>query len=291
MAKSKTKAGSKSKQESAGAKVKKARQEIVRSEIIELDKQIEQGYLDLARLLSEAFHAEFHADWGHQTFESFCNSELSTHYRKAKYLISIYDKVKFLDLPKDRVEKLGWTKMKEIATVIDAENAKEWLEKAEKLTSRELEDEVSTVKRRRVGGSSTPAMVTMTFKMTDVEANPITEALEEAKKLCEADNDSIALEMICQDWLMDRAEKPATRSLADQITYLEKVYGVHIDYKVFKPGESQEEKAEEIIQKSDEKKGNGGDDPDDTEAEEIEESGGPDDGGELDIDSLLGLDG
>ena len=266
-----------SKTETGAAVVNAKRSEEVREGIKEAQKRVEGGYVDLAKLMTEAYHAEFHTDWGYASFEEYCETELDIRYRKARYFIEIWDKVKSLDLPKARVEKLGWTKMKEIAQVITEKNAKEWMDKAEKMSSRDLEEAVRIVRKRDTKDAKVPTIVTISIKMGEAEASTITEALSEAKNLCDSTDDAVALEMICQDWLVEKGAQPTRQSLAEAIKYLERVFGVEIEYKAHKPEAGQKEETKEILDKVNGK---------DAEAEEIIDDEGEED---ADIDDLLGI--
>jgi hypothetical protein len=213
----------------------------VRKEILSARDNIEHGFIDLASLLSEAYHKDFHLQWGFETWEEYCNSELDTNYRKAMYLIDVWDKCKQYKLPKREVVKLGWTKMKDIAAVLTEKNAKQWLAKAKEMNTRELTEAVKTHRRKDLKGKDIPVMTTMTFRMSEAEASAITEALEQAKKLCESDNAVVALEMICQDWMMEKGATPERTDLKAHVAFLETAYGVKITHK--KATKKQKEKA------------------------------------------------
>jgi hypothetical protein len=208
-----------------------ARAAKVRKAILEKRDNIEHGFIDFAQLLSEAYHKEFHLQWGYETWEEYCNSELDVHYRKAMYYVDIWDKVKQLELPKKDVVKLGWTKMKDLAAVITEENAKEWMKKAKKMTSRELTEAVKKVRRKDTTGVDLPTMTTWSLKMTEAEVNVITEATETAKKMVGNDNTVTALELICQDWMLDKGVSPERTAIEDHIAFLENAYGGKVTYK------------------------------------------------------------
>jgi hypothetical protein len=298
MATQKTKAGAGKTTAKTGttrkAASKTARHEVVRKEIVEAEKLIETNYIALAKLLYEAYHKEFYLEWGYEDFREFCDAELSTAYRKSMYLVDIWGKIKELSLPAAKVAKLGWTKMKDIAAVINEKNAKEWLAKAEKMTTRELTDAVKVVRKADPDSKdSVPMVTTMTFKMGEAEANVITQAVEEAKKLVDSSNPTLALEMICQDWMAEKGSLPERTSLEDHIAYLEKVYSVKLTYKAAKPTKKQTaakkkaaaKKVEaEAEKKAADRKANGDADIDDII------DGDTDDGSEADIDDLLGID-
>jgi len=234
MAKAKTKTQTKAKTAAAAGSVpesKLRREQVVRKAILEAKENIEHSYLDLASNLYEAYHREYYTEkWGYQSWEEYCTKELDQPYRKAMYLIEIWDKVKALKLPEKKVAALGWSKMKDLVAVLNAENAKDWMEKAKKMTSRELTEAVKIVRKSDKTGVDLPTITTMTFRMSESEASVITDAIEVAKRLCETENAVVALEMICQDWLEEKGQQPERAGLDDHIEFLQKVYGVSISY-------------------------------------------------------------
>lgn len=268
------------------------RAEVVRQAILEAHKAIEENYLAMAQLLSEAYHKDFYAEWGFKDFREYVETELDVHYRKAMYLVDIWDKVKQLGLSKAKVAKLGWTKMKDIASVVTAENQKEWLEKAEKMNSRELTEAVKVSRSADTSQAGpVPTITTMTFRLSEAEANIVTEALEEAKKLTETENVVVALEMICQDWLEAKGISPSRTNLEDRIKFMEAAYGVEITWKAKSAetpeaaAEAKADKARKTEAKADKKaadrKAKGKEAPAPEEA--------PATGGGQDINSLLGI--
>ena len=277
------------------SKVKMTRQEIVREKILEAQGQIEGGYLEMAQLLTEAYHGDFHETWGFETFEAYCDKELDIKYRKARYFIDIWDKVKSLDLPKDQVAALGWTKMKEISAVITEKNAKEWMRKAEKMSSRELAEAAKIVRKKDTKDSDVPSITTLTLRMTEAEANVILEAIEEAKSLCDSTNAVIALEMICQDWLTAKGVTPERTSLKDYIAYIEKLYGVKVSVKqeTSKKKTEQQQETEDILDETNENGSSELEEDDDTpelpDLDDVEEEEADDGEDVVDIDDILGI--
>lgn len=264
------------------------REQVVRDSILEKYKQIETGYVDLAQLMSEAYHREYYMKWGFKDFREFCDAELGMHYRKALYLVDIWDKVKSLNLSRAKVEKLGWTKMKDIAQVVTAENAAEWMEKAVKMTSRELNEAVKVSRSPdRAAGGTVPHITTMNLKMSEAETRVIMEAIEEAKKLTNSDNTVVAVEMICQDWLESKGVAPQRTSLEDHVAWMQNVYGVDITWtaRATDEGAGEDEKATEVLEKAEKKarsrKKSG-------EAQAAPEDAAPAASGQ-DINALLGL--
>ena len=226
--KSTTKAASKS---ASGSGSVSKRSAVVRKEIQDALGAIDNNSTELARLLYEAYHKEMYVEWGHEDFRNYCADELDVNYRKAMYFVDIWDKVKSLSLPLAKVRKLGWTKMKDIATVITDKNKDKLLADAMKKTSREVTEAVKLMRRKDTKGADLPTITTMSLRMSESEANIITDAIEEAKKLTESDNAVVALEMICQDWMTDQGQTPQKSSIEDHIEHLQRVYGVTLTVK------------------------------------------------------------
>ena len=287
MAKKKTALKMKTEAKSTSGKVKQSSVKLTTSEqcreaILVARDRVDSGYMDLSKLLHQAYYKEFYVEWGHEDFRSYCDAELGTDYRKAMYLVDIWDKVRKLNLPLKEVEAIGWSKMKEVAAVIDEKNAKEWLTKAKEMSARDLQEAVRLV-RKSDGtlGDTVPKITTMSLKMSESEAGIILDAIEEAKKLCENDNPVVALGMICQDWSESQGQAPKRASLEDHIKFLERVYGVKLSY-----GEEGEEPYAKRVAPTPSK-------PVDIEPKAEETEGTNEKGDELDddIDSLLEEDG
>jgi len=121
------------------------------------------------------------------------------------------------------------------------------------MTSRELTEAVKIIRKKDTAGATVPVVTTMTLRMSESESNIITEAIEEAKKLCESDNAVVALEMICQDWLADKGVTPERTSLDDFVTFLEATYNVKMTYKAKKKGKATKAEAKKV-EKAAEKK-------------------------------------
>lgn len=297
--------------------VKLPREKVVRDRLLEAKGALENGYLEMAQLISEAFHKEFHLNWGFGTFREYCEQELEIGYHKATYFMDIWDKVKTLELPKSKVTKLGWTKMKDIAAVVTKENAEELLEKASSMSSRELTETVKTMRKSDPNkDKNVPVTVTFSVKMGESEHRVVLDAIEEAKKLLETDQTTLALETICSDWMEAKGGQPTVTALEDYIAYLENVFPVKISFKSVKKAKAskpvappEEEEDEAPPKKAAAKKGKKGaekgakpkkaakkvapvedEDQEDPLADDVDVDSYDDENEDADINALLGLD-
>lgn len=202
----------------------------LRKAIIDADKDMETNHIRLAELLYTAYHKDFYVQWGYDEgkkgFETFCSTEMNTGYRKAMYLVEVWEAMKNLSISKRDAVSLGWTKLKDIAAVATKETVEEWIKKAKEMSTRDLTEAVKITRRSDTSGGGVPSVTTMTLKMSESEANIIMEAIEEAKKVTESDNAVVALEMICQDWMQEKGSSPERTTIEDIIGYVKEVYDV-----------------------------------------------------------------
>lgn len=201
----------------------KPRSEVVREEILESKKQRDSGYLNLARLIYESYREGFYQEWGFSDFTDYCNKELDIEYRKAMYFVQIGEKLKSIALPADRLEKMGWTRVKDLVSIITPETKNEWLEKAEAANS--AKDFTAMVQAAKGKKTIETGITTLKFKLSNEVAQIILEAIEESKEMLENPDPSIALEVICQEWLELKGVTPETITLEAQVKYLKKIYG------------------------------------------------------------------
>jgi hypothetical protein len=145
----------------------------------------------------------------YDSFKEYVEGEHPLSYRKAAYCIRIYNDITESKVPWEKVKHLGWSKLKDVAQVMTVDNVDQWVEAAEKHTTMQLADMVSTAKKQ-ASSSSTPAqlegpsattVVTMTFKVHEDQKKTIDAALAKAKEQSQTDVNTVALEHICLDFL------------------------------------------------------------------------------------------
>lgn len=234
-AQTKAKAESKGKQ-SSGKKVQ-THADKLRVEIPELLATADSNYLAAAERLSEVWHKGYYTTpFGYEKFDHYCEAELPWKPRAAKYLIEVFDKANLLNLPKKRITKIGWTKMKDLVAILEKEMSEEdieaWLSFAETHKALEVTEEVKKHRRRTrtsTASSEATGQITWRLRMTESEANILTDGINEAKALCNTTNDVTALEMIVQDWMEFKGNRPSRATVEDAIAHMEKAYGVIIE--------------------------------------------------------------
>jgi hypothetical protein len=139
---------------------------------------------------------------GYEDFSAFVEEKYGFAYRKAAYLMSIYDNLVTKQIPWEKVSHLGWTKLKDLAPVMTPETVDEWVAKAEKLSVKELQailkQEAGTGEKTE---KTTDEVVKMVFKLKPDQSEIVTQALAKAKGELHTEYDTVALENICSGYV------------------------------------------------------------------------------------------
>jgi len=146
------------------------------------------------------------------TFKEFIPERFGLHYRKAMYLIKIYDGLVEADIPWAKVSGLGWTKLKELADILTQENVDEWVEKANNMSVLQL---IAAVKAFKSGELSTDGTTdpdssgvsTITFKVHPDQKETIKQAIDQALEESDTEFKGVALEAICLNYLAGGSTK------------------------------------------------------------------------------------
>lgn len=173
--------------------------------VAKLLDNIDHEYFHLGGVLSVIQSNGYYQDKGYETFRSLVEAEYGLQYRKAMYLVSIYNGLVSSGVSFEKVKKLGWTKLKELATILTPENVDEWVGIASSMTLLQLQEYISQQSKGVKAGGDTAVeptkVTTMTFKLHEDQKTTIREALEKAKHESGTEFDAVALEMICIDYL------------------------------------------------------------------------------------------
>ncbi len=121
----------------------------IRKEARGLAGQLDEGYMELARLLyliydtpvdGDSQKAAIFTKWGYGTFGEYCEEELNIHRKKAQRLRKIWWNLEVrlrgrIDPElKQRIISLGFSKVRELVGVLTARNVEKWVDRAEKLS-------------------------------------------------------------------------------------------------------------------------------------------------------------
>jgi cobaltochelatase CobS len=125
------------------------RREVVRAEL----KTFKESAGRLAGLLTEVQDGRYWEAWGHDSFEAYVRDECGLALRTAQALVRIFRVFSELKVPAETLAGYDWSKVELAARVVDAGNLAELLADLDRLTYRDLEAKVRTMKH---GGAAIP---------------------------------------------------------------------------------------------------------------------------------------
>ncbi len=182
---------------------------------------IDHDYFRLGGVLAVIQSNGWYQDKGHETFRAFVEAECGLQYRKAMYLVQIYNSLVESGIAWDKVKHLGWTKLKELANILSPENVDEWVSLAENVTVLQLQEYIKEATKGESAGDSPEVAAdpskttTMTFKLHADQKATVREALDKAKHETGSEFDAVALEAICIDFLGATSKLKAIPSLQE----------------------------------------------------------------------------
>jgi len=143
---------------------------------------------------------------GYDSFRGMIEQKYGLQYRKAMYLVGIYNDLVSNQIPWDKVKGLGWTKLMVISHILTAENVDEWVAKANALTVLQLQEAVKAATQASgttatTGDEVTSTVSTLTFKVHSDQKETVRSALDKAKAEVSTEFDTVALESICVGYL------------------------------------------------------------------------------------------
>ena len=164
----------------------------------------------------------------YDSFKDFVESEYGLQYRKAMYWVAIYNHLVESGVEWAKVADVGWTKLKEIASIITPENVDEWVTRCKELTTIQLIEFIKAYDADSNSGdesgdedSGTKSSTTnMSFKVHSDQRETIQAALDKAMKAGSTDVATVALEYVCMNYLegsVGKVKKAAPPSLKDVV--------------------------------------------------------------------------
>ena len=152
--------------------------------VAELIDQAEVTYFRLGGVFSLIICNGWHKPY--TTFREFVEVGHGIGFRKANYFVSIYNYLAESKVPWSKFDGLGWSKVKEIAGVVNNDNVDQWVKLAHEQNALTLIETVKNYKKSLAGKSiedqSAKTVTTMTFKVHEGQKEVIEAAVAKAKE-------------------------------------------------------------------------------------------------------------
>jgi hypothetical protein len=188
------------------------------------------AFYDLSCALLEAYDEDYPKVWGFTNFIDYVESELGMKYRSAYYLVEVGRIIKKYNIDTDQAKRIGWTKMKEITSYIQAkpDEASRYLDMAENMSRRELQDQLSSEVKVTDSAEGRPQVMRVSLKLEADAASILSDALALAYGDLGREDVSMAFQHIASEWLVARGGTPGGVTLETWLQYLEQAYGVKL---------------------------------------------------------------
>lgn len=164
----------------------------------------------LSRIQLEGWVGEY------ENFRTFVTTEHGINYRKAMYLISIYNDLVESGVSWNKVKRLGWTKLKELSSILTTDNVDEIVDAVSGMNVLQViayvaEFNSSGDKAKAKDAGEKDDLKTKTFKLFAPQAESVDMALDKAMKVGGTESSGAALEYICVDFLSGNKKAPAKK--------------------------------------------------------------------------------
>lgn len=206
----------------------------IRDRLKELKTRFTQTYFEFGAVLQRAYELGAHRGWGFATWKEYVESELGMSERRVQYLLSIhrwFSKV-LKDHPhvRQRVEHLGWSKVRLLVGVVDETNVDEWVARAEKMTLAALEEFIKELKKGKDPKEGAEKLTTLSLRLYPEQMANVEDALELAKEIAESDKRGHLIDLICTTFKADHvfSSSPGTKMSEIYLAKIEKILGVRL---------------------------------------------------------------
>ena len=170
------------------------RHEYVVLRLHQLKTSINDSFLEMASLLVEANEQMHWRPSGYDSFSDYVESTVGMKYRTARYLMTVHETfIQRLNVPRPMLMEIGWTKLKEIAKVSDADNVNQWLETARSNRTSAL----IQIVRQQATTERVEEYSTLSVGCFEAEKRIIQDAIDLSMRETENDRPGHNLSLIC----------------------------------------------------------------------------------------------
>ena len=178
------------------------RSEIVLERLSELSKRVVHDFCEMSELLHEAWEYQYHKSLGYDSFQDYAEEQLDVKGRKAAFMVQIAKTLKRLGIPWEDVQEVGWRKTAAIASILNKDNAQQWIKEAKETPLAHLSEKVKALKQGREISEEPP--IRMTIQLDQDENTIVQAALDFAKRYEDVNSNSKAIIRICYEYFQSK---------------------------------------------------------------------------------------
>jgi hypothetical protein len=177
--------------------------------LFSLKNKIGECYVKMGAVLHKIQKNGIYLDWNYTSFTNFVEEEVNFSQRKAHYLTNIWENIRVeLNADTNDINKIDWSKTKEIARVEDTNKREEILNQA--IENKESEDDddytVDDIKQKvkkanSDGDVDVKKTKRMHFNLYPEQRKTVNNAIKQASEEADSEKRNHLLEMICMHYL------------------------------------------------------------------------------------------
>jgi len=214
----------------------------LRKAVLDLRGMIDKSRWELAGNLWKIHDETIYRHWGYINWDQYVEVEVGTTVRTTRYLISMYgwfvheigkeiaddtEREKMIEA----VRELGWTKGRCLVGVANVDNVYDWIEKAQNMSSADLENETRKALAAKDGidpDSVEKMKVFSCGRVTEEQHEIIEQALEMGEEALGSKKKGHIISMICQDYVATNMAQKGDRNRGKYLDRIGAQFGVKL---------------------------------------------------------------
>jgi len=203
----------------------------------------DKANIALAEALFVINGEEYWRDWinpktgkEYDSFQQYIESpELEFQYRKAMYLIKIWDQLRNKrGIPLEVIRNKGWSKLKEIASIaqeeaIETSDIVDLIEDSSGITVETVRERALTLRSKAIkDGRKIEKVVRITFNLFEEQAENLKTALELSEKISTSEKSGANLDYICTSFIASHVHGDKREEIKRLVKELEGAAGVKV---------------------------------------------------------------
>jgi len=205
-----------------GTKTKPEPERDIRQHIVDLINLKEKTWFEICELAAEIYDSGIYTTWKdrdsglyYQKAQEYAKDELGMEYRTFMWCVQMGHTIKHLGLKKEQIDRLSWTKFKELSSLLREDMSKEEIshlfDEMKDKTFREVQEFVKQMRLSREGEGPLPKLYKWTFELDEEQNRVFEEAQEISKELFQTTDKTKAFEGIITDFVINNDPERAAQ--------------------------------------------------------------------------------
>lgn len=153
-------------------------------------------------------------------FYGYVREELGFGKRDVQHHMAVYENLCKLDIPWEKVQPLGWFKLRMLSSFLTRENVEKVVAEVAGMTTRQVQDYLRAAPSKlhaHAPGEAGNHLVVLKIRLGKDQEDTYRIAIGKARKESKTESDAVALERICLDFLAGVNQTPVPQTLKEYL--------------------------------------------------------------------------